>query len=225
VELGFVDLAVNLGYAHDTGEVLENLPAGGAVRIGAAVQVPWRRLVLGSLELLAVSPADDLFGRQETTAIELSIGGRVHLSGGMYAAVGAATTLSSGFGVPSWRSTVALGWAPRGLEGETRPPPGETSDLDSDGVPDVSDQCPEVREDHDGFEDSDGCIDPDNDGDGIEDQDDGAPFAPEDKDGFEDEDGIPDPDNDLDGVPDERDSAPLLPEDWDGEEDDDGVPE
>ena len=38
------------------------------------------------------------------------------------------------------------------------------------------DQCPNEKEDFDGFEDDDGCADPDNDGDGIRDSEDNCPF-------------------------------------------------
>ena len=48
-------------------------------------------------------------------------------------------------------------------------------DTDGDGVPDRLDQCPELEEDRDGFEDSDGCPDIDNDGDDVSDEDDQCP--------------------------------------------------
>ncbi|MFP6684560.1 MAG: thrombospondin, partial [Polyangiaceae bacterium] len=48
-------------------------------------------------------------------------------------------------------------------------------DNDSDGILDVDDRCPNDPEDFDGFEDEDGCPDPDNDGDGIADVDDACP--------------------------------------------------
>ena len=65
-------------------------------------------------------------------------------------------------------------------------------DSDGDGIPDDVDQCPNEPEDYDGFQDEDGCPDPDNDGDGIPDVDDLCPLDPEDFDGFQDEDGCPD---------------------------------
>ncbi len=88
-------------------------------------------------------------------------------------------------------------------------PPAPTSpvDTDGDGIPDVSDLCPTVPEDKDGFQDEDGCPDLDNDQDGIPDTLDKCPNEPEDKDGFEDEDGCPDLDNDQDGIPDAEDSV------------------
>ena len=81
-------------------------------------------------------------------------------------------------------------------------------DRDGDGIPDDKDLCPDEPEDKDGFQDDDGCPDPDNDADGVPDSRDKCPNVPEDKDGFEDSDGCPDPDNDKDGIPDELDKCP-----------------
>jgi Tetratricopeptide repeat len=65
-------------------------------------------------------------------------------------------------------------------------------DSDGDGIPDDEDQCPDHPEDRDGFQDSDGCADPDNDADGILDVNDKCPNVPETMNGFEDGDGCPD---------------------------------
>ncbi len=46
-------------------------------------------------------------------------------------------------------------------------PPTDPADRDADGVPNATDRCPDEPEDHDQFEDDDGCVDRDNDGDGI----------------------------------------------------------
>ena len=48
-------------------------------------------------------------------------------------------------------------------------------DRDGDGVPDRLDQCPELEEDRDGFEDGDGCPEIDNDNDEVGDEDDKCP--------------------------------------------------
>ncbi len=98
-------------------------------------------------------------------------------------------------------------------------------DRDHDGIKDSVDKCPDDPEDKDGFEDTDGCPDPDNDKDGILDKVDHCPDEPEDKDGFEDKDGCPDPDNDKDGILDKADKCPDEPEDKDGFEDEDGCPD
>jgi OmpA-OmpF porin, OOP family len=101
-------------------------------------------------------------------------------------------------------------------------------DRDGDGYTDDQDQCPDDPEDFDGFEDEDGCPDPDNDRDGILDVDDACPDIPEDFDGDQDEDGCPegsDGDRDGDGILDSRDKCPDVPEDKDQFEDEDGCPE
>nr|HEX4315512.1 OmpA family protein [Kofleriaceae bacterium] len=102
---------------------------------------------------------------------------------------------------------------------------GNKGDRDGDGIPDELDKCPDDPEDFDGFQDADGCPDPDNDGDGILDVDDLCPNDPEDKDGFEDADGCPDPDNDHDRIPDKDDKCPNDPENYNGYQDADGCPD
>ncbi len=101
----------------------------------------------------------------------------------------------------------------------------ERQDTDGDGIFDDADGCPSEPEDKDGFEDEDGCPDPDNDNDGVLDGDDGCPLVAEDRDGFEDKDGCPDSDNDKDGLADAIDRCPDDAEDIDAFEDDDGCPD
>ncbi|MBD3421295.1 MAG: OmpA family protein [Chitinivibrionales bacterium] len=98
-------------------------------------------------------------------------------------------------------------------------------DDDKDGIKNNDDRCPKDAEDHDNFEDNDGCPDEDNDKDGIPDAKDKCQGKEEDKDGFEDEDGCPDPDNDSDGIDDLKDRCPKVAEDFDGFEDKDGCPD
>jgi outer membrane protein OmpA-like peptidoglycan-associated protein/opacity protein-like surface antigen len=98
-------------------------------------------------------------------------------------------------------------------------------DCDEDGIFGSQDKCPRVKEDFDGFEDEDGCPDPDNDMDGILDVDDDCPDDAEDFDGYMDEDGCPDVDRDGDGIMDYEDACPDDPEDIDGFEDTDGCPD
>jgi large repetitive protein len=98
-------------------------------------------------------------------------------------------------------------------------------DTDGDGIPDSQDLCPNEREDKDGFDDEDGCPDPDNDQDGIPDKSDKCPNESEDRDGFQDADGCPETDNDNDQIPDAQDKCPNDAEDRDGFQDDDGCPD
>ncbi len=106
--------------------------------------------------------------------------------------------LDGAVGVPLTRVVAALSWAPR------------IHDMDNDGVPDDVDECPELAEDRDGFEDSDGCPDFDNDDDGVPDKQDMCPGQQEDLDDFQDDDGCPDLDNDRDGIPDTQDACPNV---------------
>jgi hypothetical protein len=110
--------------------------------------------------------------------------------------LGGEGALNQALGNPPFRAIAGIAWAPR------------SHDRDHDGVDDDHDECPELAEDRDGFEDGDGCPDWDNDDDGVPDTQDRCPGAKEDTDGFEDEDGCPDPDNDNDGIPDEDDACP-----------------
>ena len=54
-------------------------------------------------------------------------------------------------------------------------PIGERRDTDGDGIYDDEDACPNEPEDKDGFQDQDGCPDPNNDGDKLLDKDDKCP--------------------------------------------------
>ena len=124
---------------------------------------------------------------------------------------------------PRWFGQLALG--ARGFLFEPSKPAAVPLDADGDGVQGDADRCPDQPEDHDGFEDGDGCPDFDNDRDGVVDTRDACPGTPEDLDGVQDSDGCPEADADADGVADEVDRCPLAPEDFDGFEDADGCPE
>ncbi len=104
-------------------------------------------------------------------------------------------------------------------------PPPAPKDIDEDGVPDSSDACPDTPEDHDGFQDDDGCPERDNDKDDLADADDKCPDQAEDVDGFQDDDGCPEPDNDQDGIQDGEDQCPEDAETINGNRDYDGCPD
>jgi len=141
---------------------------------------------------LALTPK---FGSQAQSPAALGLSAR-YTPGTVSLIAGAEVPLDSAVGTPIVRAVLGLGWAPR------------VHDQDTDGVPDEVDQCPELAEDKDGFEDSDGCPDFDNDEDGVPDDSDRCPTEKEDSDEFEDEDGCLDPDNDHDGVLDAQDACP-----------------
>jgi len=148
----------------------------------------------------------------DTNPAEFDAAMRFYLPSMLNLLMGAGFGLNHGVGSPLVRAYVGLGWAP------------DYRDRDHDGVPDVSDRCPDEPEDRDGFQDDDGCPDPDNDGDGIPDGLDKCPNEPEDFDGFQDDDGCPDLDNDGDGIPDLKDACPNEKEDGKGKRPTDGCP-
>jgi outer membrane protein OmpA-like peptidoglycan-associated protein len=154
--------------------------------------------------------------------MEAILGAKVYLArnsflsiGGGHGIPGASSAPSNG-GNPDWRAFIGIVFEPN------------IGDRDGDGIKDDVDKCPDDPEDFDGFEDEDGCPDPDNDHDGIPDVDDKCPNIPEDKDGFQDEDGCPEGnknDRDGDGILDDVDKCPDDPEDFDGFQDADGCPD
>jgi OmpA-OmpF porin, OOP family len=112
--------------------------------------------------------------------------------------LGGGAGILQGVGVPQARAFLGIAYA------------HEVGDQDGDGIPDDIDKCPTIPEDFDGFEDHDGCPEPDNDGDKIPDAIDKCPNEPETINGFQDADGCPDeiPDRDHDGIPDDVDKCP-----------------
>ncbi len=102
---------------------------------------------------------------------------------------------------------------------------GKPADGDNDGVPDVSDACPNKPETINQIDDDDGCPEVDPDNDGLFGEADKCPQETEDKDGYEDGDGCPEADNDSDGRPDTIDGCPLAAESLNGYDDDDGCPD
>jgi OOP family OmpA-OmpF porin len=145
------------------------------------------------------------------TPWEALVGVRARVSGpwGVELNVGRGIGLSSGYGREAFRVMLALRF-------------DETFvDSDGDGVPDARDKCPTEKEDLDGFQDDDGCLEGDNDGDGITDGEDLCPDQP----GTAEHRGCPpDSDKDGDGVFDHLDSCPDKPgpKEYDGCPDSDG---
>ena len=140
---------------------------------------------------------------REATPVEVLGGFKYLHPKGFVVGVSGSAGVAPGYGAPDWRGV--------GMIGFTMPEPEVVGDADGDGILDDVDQCPNEPEDFDGFQDEDGCPDPDNDGDGVLDVNDGCPMDAEDIDGFEDEDGCPDPDNDGDGILDVDDQCPNEP--------------
>ena len=205
----------------------------GAINAGARIKEPdtFRDLTFGTefvwRAALGAKPHDiievgaDIQGSVSGNRVALApvevlpwlkfMGGPATIGGGV--GVG----LNPGVGAPDFRvfggATLAPSFDPMLL------------DRDKDGIPNKYDACINIPEDHDGFEDQDGCPEDDNDRDGIFDVNDACPNEPEDFDYFEDQDGCPDYDNDKDTIPDVADACPLVPEVFNGVADHDGCPD
>ena len=176
--------------------------------------------VLESLDLVAETYGTYLLGEQRDSGVKASnevVGGiKLFVERNSYLMLGGGARYTDGFEAADQRAFLGFIFEP------------SIGDRDGDGIKDDVDKCPDDPEDFDGFQDEDGCPDPDNDNDGIPDVDDRCPNVPEDRDGDQDEDGCPegsDGDRDGDGIPDRSDKCPDQPEDRDGFQDADGCPD
>ncbi|MEM9072910.1 MAG: OmpA family protein [Myxococcota bacterium] len=175
-------------------------------------------------QLWGQSAFGDFFAREETP-LEATAGAKVHTPSGFAIGLAGGAGVTRGFGSPDGRVIFTVGYEqPREATATEEAEPTD-GDEDGDGIPDSTDECPSEPEDADGFEDDNGCPDPDNDGDGVADGDDECPLEAEDADEFEDENGCPDPDNDGDQILDGDDECPLQAEDVDEFEDENGCPD
>jgi outer membrane protein OmpA-like peptidoglycan-associated protein len=233
---GRVLVAANIGYRLRAAEKLLGETHDDAVSYAGGVRVD----VGGGVSLGAEAFGEAPFAGDEPTAASLDALGVVGwaFQSCFRLTTGGGAGLLSAPGSPAWRVLGGLSWqcptgektgdAPEAPQTEvtvTTVLPATSTDADADRVPDATDQCPTTPEDFDGYQEEDGCPEPDNDQDHIADELDLCPNGPEDRDGVQDEDGCPDTDDDHDQVPDVRDLCPRVPEDLDGREDADGCPE
>lgn len=189
-----------LGYRHrfESRSYL-NREFGDEIEFGAAIQLPLllMRDFVGIAEFHAITDTRAFFDRP-TTSGEFLLGARIKL-GDVYFTSAFGTGLLPGVGTPVVRTTFEITWAPR------------VHDLDQDGLPDDADECPPLAEDRDGFEDEDGCPDPDNDNDFIPDEDDRCPAESAEEGRDENEDGCTDPLPEGDAAPVNSEPAPEPP--------------
>jgi len=197
--------------------------------------IPFVTLGGGFMRVVDIGTIDDsLWEKNDTKGLGfLGIGAKYRAGGGWGVRVDVRGFLVPAHGDSSvtTEAEILLGLyrAFGGVKKAEKPEPTKTTttndDPDNDGVTGEADKCPNEPEDKDGFQDEDGCPDPDNDSDGVPDTADKCPGEPEDKDNFQDDDGCPDPDNDADGVPDAADKCADQPETRNGFQDDDGCPD
>lgn len=199
---GPLHITANLGARVRSVSAIPTVGTGSELSFALGASLPlhdgsWQ--VRGYAEVFGLSTLDDFLEREETS-LELLGGIKAISPAGWVAGLAAGPGLGRGEGTPDLRVIAMLGFQPW-------PEPS---------TPATNDRCPNEEEDRDGFEDEDGCPDPDNDQDEILDAVDDCPMDPEDYDGFEDEDGCPDPDNDNDGYIDASDACPFQAGQGDG---------
>jgi outer membrane protein OmpA-like peptidoglycan-associated protein len=200
--VGRVRLAANLGLRFREESKLANLTVDDEMfaRGGIGYRFARRPLELDAT-ISAASALQSPLDQFNQNHLEV-LGGGSYVAGPLVVFAAAGAGIKNGFGTPDWRALAGVRFGEgHAIEG----------DRDRDGLLDAVDRCPDEPEDQDGFQDRDGCPDPDNDADGVLDVNDGAPMEPEDQDGFQDDDGVPDPDNDRDRVADGEDACPLEP--------------
>ncbi|MFK7987316.1 MAG: hypothetical protein AB8I08_14930 [Sandaracinaceae bacterium] len=215
----FLDFGIGgvIGYRHRFAEpellsvVFTNELFFGAALSVPAVVVPNLRAMI---EFRVTTALDQEAFQDASTAFEGDLGAR-WAEGDVALTWAVGMGFNGGVGLPAVRGLFGIEFAPR------------THDGDGDGLEDSDDECVRLPEDMDGFEDEDGCPDPDNDGDLVPDPDDRCPDEAADFDRDEDQDGCTDPvrDQDGDGIEDREDPCPAEAEDQDDFEDEDGCPD
>ncbi|SDE10911.1 Outer membrane protein OmpA [Myxococcus virescens] len=223
-------VAANVGVDFREKQQLRNLNLGNAVSYGVGAELPFTVSEV-PLALAATLVGAVNLEQQDTEErpLELLAALKYRALGGFSAHVGGGPGLTRGYGTPGFRLLAGFSYSP---EPSREPKQAAPVDTDGDGILDIDDACPTEPEDKDGFQDEDGCPDPDNDADGIPDTADTCPNEPETVNGFEDTDGCPDVapppppvDTDGDGIMDPDDRCPNAPEDKDGFQDEDGCPD
>ena len=128
--------------------------------------------VLESVDLVAETYGSYLIANGASADVKPSnevVGGiKLFLERNSYLMVGGGARYTNGFEAADQRIFVGFIFEP------------SIGDRDGDGLQDDVDKCPDDPEDFDGFQDQDGCPDPDNDNDGILDVNDRCPNVPED---------------------------------------------
>ncbi|WP_404362435.1 Ig-like domain-containing protein [Corallococcus coralloides] len=227
------NVGVNLRKAQD----LRNLRVGNELAFGVGAEVPITQALSAQATLagaVGLSESDT-----EEFPLELLGAVKYRFARGFAAHVGAGPGLTRGYGTPAFRVLAGLAYTPGGTPAPVAAARAPT--------------CALGPEDFDGFQDDDGCLDPDDDNDGIPDVSDTCPTEPETVNGYRDDDGCPDTvpeakpepkqasegapppaalalppasaDTDGDGIPDAEDRCPTAAEDTDGFEDEDGCPD
>lgn len=209
-------IAANVGYlVRSEAQVLDST-VDDMLKWGVGSDIPIYGMFSGVVELNgAVNLLSDSFHSNDAPTEGL-LGARMR-SEGWLAQLAGGPSLIDGLTAPEYRLLASVGFSAELVKPDV--------DTDGDGLLDPNDPCPTDPEDHDNFQDQDGCPDLDNDQDSVRDSSDMCAQQPEDMDGFQDQDGCPDPDNDQDTILDTNDRCPQDAEDIDGFEDENGCPD
>ncbi|MCX7808367.1 MAG: hypothetical protein N2515_07145, partial [Deltaproteobacteria bacterium] len=177
--------------------------------------IPFLEKTVGIGEVDVTTDAENPFGNSGSTSGEWRIGWRNSSIRDIEWGGAVGTGTASGVGAPIFRGVLWASWLPR------------VHDKDGDGIIDEKDECITLPEDMDGFEDQNGCPEPDNDRDLVPDIDDRCPNEASEEGRDLDDDGCTDPlvDSDGDALEDRDDNCPQQPEDPDQFQDQDGCPD
>jgi uncharacterized protein (TIGR03382 family) len=215
-QVGAVRVAGNVGVRLRERVELADLAVSNEAFLRAAVGYRFdaaRRgppLELGLSTSLATATTG-VFEHRNQDHWEVLAGAQYDVRANLLAFAGAGIGLAQGFGTPDWRLVIGTRFhverAPSAVARAAVVPVVTRSgarDHDADGMPDGDDACAAEPEDVDGFEDGDGCPDPDNDRDGVADVDDQCPMQS----GVVSARGCVEPDRDGDTVVDRKDNCP-----------------
>lgn len=221
-------VAANVGYEIRSSDELATYTNDDALRwaLAGRAQIFRERFAIVATVQGSVLFADQAVSDAPTSPIEV-MGGVELRFGDLVLSGGAGIAAVRGVGSPDLRGYFGVAWTPLPAPDE----PEVIEDTDKDGLLDNIDKCRDFAEDMDGYQDGDGCPDPDDDFDGVPDIADKCPQAAEDYAGPED--GCPtadepppvNPDPDDDKILGENDKCPDLAEDVDQFEDADGCPD
>jgi outer membrane protein OmpA-like peptidoglycan-associated protein len=197
LRLGGVDLDAQAGGRIAREVTQANLDIGprldAALGISVALAAQW----VGHGELYGSTSTKRSFSRAQSP-LEGLLGIKHFASPGWCLGAAVGHGFTRGAGSPDVRGLLMVGYAtpaaPQRAAAAPIPPPvifpppapppplpaivEAPTDSDQDGILDRDDRCPNDPEDKDGFEDADGCPDPDNDQDGVADADDECPLIP-----------------------------------------------
>jgi uncharacterized protein (TIGR03382 family) len=139
-------------------------------RAGVIVPLLDKRLATSlEFDVLARSTKYDGVNAEYGAPILALLGARYHFASGIRAGAGIGMGLTEAPGSPAVRALLTIGYSPepRIKPRRTMPPEPTGPDADKDHITDSLDRCPQIPEDYDGVEDTDGCPDPDFDTDKV----------------------------------------------------------